>query len=207
MAKANATGRSGSDSHVRLYDWLTKSPAWRALSGNAMKLLVYVASFENGRNNGELFMSERLAAEGTGISKKTIHKLFLELQEKGFLVCTAKGSFHAKQSLAAQWRLTWKAWPAHSQAPTNEWRQWKPKENPREKFLPATGVISSQGESEPASTGVKTTPEPQSEPQKSAKPDWEETTPHIIASGKGSFFEGSDHLKIPAGRFSAGEAA
>lgn len=125
MAKANATGRSSNDKHVRLYDWLTASEAWSELSGNAVKLLIYIATFDNGSNNGELFMSERHAADGINVSKKTAHRLLVELQEKGFLVQTAPGSFRTKRSPAAQWRLTFKPWPSRSKGPTNEWRNWR----------------------------------------------------------------------------------
>ena len=96
------------------------------MSGNAVKLLVYLATWEDGSNNGELFMSERMAAEGIGVSKRTAGKLFDELEEHGFIRSTRKGYFLTKGGPATSWRLTWQSWPAASHGPSHEYRAWKP---------------------------------------------------------------------------------
>ena len=166
---------------MRLYDWLTASEAWRDLSGNAVKLLIYIATFDNGSNNGELFMSERHAADGIHVSKKTAHRLLAELQEKGFLAQTAPGSFKTKRSPAAQWRLTFKPWPSRSKGPTNEWRNWRASKKSGGEFLPTTGVVFSQSAPNKDSAGVDITPAPNAESQFSAKRILAKSTPQIIA--------------------------
>lgn len=187
VAKVDATGRTKKkdDHHVRLYSWMTGTEAWKALSGNAIKLLVYIATFDKGDNNGELFMSERKAAAGTGFDRKTVRKLFRELEEKGFISCTAAGSFKAKRSPAAQWRLTWKSWPARSQGPTHDYRRWQPREKCRGEKFPITGGEIPHANGKDRSTGGETPPVAEAELQISANPDWGETGPQSLAIGRG----------------------
>ena len=169
--------------HVRLFLFMLKSPAWLDLSGNAVKLLVHLASWEKGDNNGEIYLSERSAATGIGVSKRTAGKLFDELEEHGFIVPTAKGHFAVKRGPATQWRLTWIAWPAAQKGPTNEWRKWSPvKEKSRVQFLTDTGkeiapVIPVRRE-----TGVAIAP------VSADYPDLEgaKSNPHTIAIGEGA---------------------
>ena len=182
--RPDATGRNANDRHIRLYSWLTSSPAWFDLSGNAVKLLIYIATFDNGANNGELFMSERHAAEGINVTKKTVHRLFVELQDNGFIAQTAAGSFKAKRSPAAQWRLTFKPWPAASKGPTNEWRGYRSSGKRREQILPAMGVISSHTSDDEGSTGVEITPMAKALSQISAKVDSVKSIPQLIATGR-----------------------
>lgn len=152
MGKLNPKGRSRESRHVRLYGFMTSSPAWLDLSGNAVKLLVYLATYDNGTNNGLIFLSERLAAEGIGLSKRTAGKLFDELEAHGFIAPTAKGYFTLKRGPATQWRLTWLPWA--NKAPTNEWRAWQPEEKSRaqllhdmgEEIAPVTTVHRTTGE-------------------------------------------------------------
>lgn len=135
--RINAKGRSRDSSHVRLFHFMTGSAAWADLSGNAVKLLVHLARFETGANNGELFLSERMAAEGIGVAKRTAAKLFDELEDHGFIAPTAKGYF-STQRAATQWRLTWVPWAG--KAATNEWRSWRPKEKSRGQLLHVPGA-------------------------------------------------------------------
>jgi hypothetical protein len=170
------------DRHVRLYAWLTNSPAWKDLSGNAVKLLVYLASFETGTNNGDLFMSERMAADGIGVSKRTAHRLFDELEEHGFIRATAKGYFSIKRGPATQWRLTWQSWPAASQGPTNEWRAWKPAEQiARVQRIPRTGDKSAPTATVHRAMGAISTPVS----RQIAESAGARSDPHTIAIGGG----------------------
>ncbi|MCH8617477.1 hypothetical protein LZ016_15370 [Sphingomonas sp. SM33] len=120
-------GRSAKkdDHHVRVYRWLQDSEAWAHASGNEIKALLYIAKFDFGDNNGRINMSERRLAEGIRVDRKTARKALRGLQEKGFLECTSPGSFRAKRSPAAEWRLTWKSWPDRSRAATHEYRRWR----------------------------------------------------------------------------------
>lgn len=199
MAKVDATGRTKrkDDHHVRLYTWLTSSDAWRHCSGNAIKLLVFIASFDFGDNNGRINMSERRAAEGVHVDRKTVRKLFRELQEKGFLVCTSGGSFKAKRSPAAEWRLTWKAWPDRSQGPSNEYRRWRPSKKSRGEKFPISGGEIPHHQPEPSSDGGESPPLNGHESQKSAKPDLGIFPPLTLATGEGAGGSCSDYSLVP----------
>jgi len=186
MAKVDAKGRSRGDHHVRLYDWLTGSEAWRNCSGGAIKLLIYIATFDRGNNNGAIYMSERVAANGIGADRKTARKLLKELQDKGFIACTSEGSFKAKRSPAAQWRLTFKSWPAMSKGPTNEWRRWRTSKKSRGEILPHDGPIITHSPADEASDGPIIPPSPNAEPQKTANQEWGNNTPQLIAIGEGA---------------------
>lgn len=186
MAKSDARGRSKNDHHVRLYSWLTNSDAWRDLSGNGVKALVYIMSFEFGDNNGRIHMSERRLAEGIAVDRKTARKLLKELQEKGLMVCIAPGSFGAKRSPAAQWRLTFKAWPERSQAPTHEWRKWQSKENARVEKFPIEGGKIPHARGREAGTGGEIPPVQSADPQKTANLNVGNTGPLTLATVKGA---------------------
>jgi hypothetical protein len=180
MGRDKLKRRFADDPHVRVYTRLVNSPAWVDLSGNAVKLLVYLASFEKGTNNGELFMSERMAADGIGVAKRTAHRLFDELEDHGFIRPTAKGYFSVKRGRATQWRLTWQSWPSASKGPTNEWRDWKPQEqDSRVQTFPATGAKIAPIKTVRRAASVKNAP---------VRPDSTESlgansAPHTIAIG------------------------
>jgi hypothetical protein len=40
--------------HIRLYHSMIKSPAWSALSGDAVKILLDLWHYHDGRNNGQI---------------------------------------------------------------------------------------------------------------------------------------------------------
>jgi hypothetical protein len=166
---------------------MLKSAAWLDLSGNAVKLLVHIASFEDGRNNGEIFMSTRAAAAGIGVTKKTAGLLLKELVDHGFIQPTEQGYFQVKGGPATQWRLTWQSWPAKSKGPSNEWRAWTHERNrSRGEKLPGAGVITAPRRTPAAATGVETTPAEDQKPQKSVVEGGVESTPQTIATGEGS---------------------
>ena len=81
-----------------------ESPAYRAASGNAVKLLLELAAQFKGRNNGDLAMPWRLAHASGWASKKTLHAAKRDLLAKGLIVETRRGSRPRKASLYA---LTW----------------------------------------------------------------------------------------------------
>src|SRR5260221_8446144 len=69
------------------------SPAWRAMSPYAR--LVYIALKArysiNLRNNGRIYLSVRVAARETGLSKNAAARSFHEMRHYGFVVMTAGG--------------------------------------------------------------------------------------------------------------------
>jgi hypothetical protein len=176
--KINQKGRSREPRHVRLYAYMTSSAAWLDLSGNAVKLLVFLAAWEDGTNNGEFFMSWRDAAAGIGVSKRTAGKLFDELEAHGFIVPIAKGYFTVKHGPATKWRLTWVPWA--SRGPTNEWRAWKPEENSRAQLLHETGAKITPITTARRTTGAEIAPVT----RHSAETAGAESNPHSVAIGE-----------------------
>ena len=174
--------QKGDAKHVRLYNGMMASEAWRALSGNAVKLLVYVASYEGPTQpNGSIYCSARHGAAGIGVNKRTALKAFQELQEKGFLRSTAKGHFLVKGGPATAWRLTWLAWPGVMSA-TKDYENWTPEKNKtRVQKLSAVGVKNAPLCDELATAGAENTPIERSSPQNSVKAIGVKSAPHSIA--------------------------
>ena len=120
MAKANAKGRSAAEKHVRIYRHMWPALLER-LDGKAFKALFYMLTFEDGSNNGQLYMGARSLADGIGVDKKTALRCLHSLDRHGFIRPEQLGYFQQKGGPATCWRLTFL--PANGKAPTNEWRQ------------------------------------------------------------------------------------
>jgi hypothetical protein len=112
--------------HVRVLHSMMDTDAWRAASGNSIKVLLALVRRDNGMRNGEISFSCREAAIETGLSIRTSHKCLQELQELGFIRCTQKGAFNRKVLHASLWRYTWQAWPEGKMGPTREYETWRP---------------------------------------------------------------------------------
>ncbi|WP_171126081.1 MULTISPECIES: helix-turn-helix domain-containing protein [unclassified Ruegeria] len=123
--------RSDEGQFVYLPYAMIKSPAWRALSGPAVKLWLELHTRFNGGNNGKVFLSMNEAAEILGLGKATVQRAFAELQDKGFLVLEQEGNWYHRR--AHEWRLTTKAMQTRSgkKAATNNWRFWQPQKTKR----------------------------------------------------------------------------
>jgi len=120
VGKINAKGRSHESRHIRVYRYLWPELFGR-LDGNAFKALFYLLTFEDGSNNGDLYMGARMLAEGIGVDKKTALRCLQHLDRQGFIRPEQLGYFTQKGGPATRWRLTFLA--AHGKPPTNEWRQ------------------------------------------------------------------------------------
>lgn len=125
---AKNTRRGHEPRHIRLYHSMMGTKSWQDLSGNAVKLVVAMMCLENGKNNGDIFMSARHAADLIGVTKNTAHRLLTELDEHGFIKPVERGHFQVKGGPATSWRLTWLAWPGHG-GPTREFEKWEPTGN------------------------------------------------------------------------------
>lgn len=125
MGKANAKGRSkGEAKHVRDYEWMLRSPAYRSLSCYARCLLHELKRLYMGENNGELFMSVRFAANVLGAHKDTAAKAFHELQDHGFIRPRIKSGFSWKPGQATTWILT--EYEFAGQLATKDFMRWRP---------------------------------------------------------------------------------
>lgn len=105
--RVDATGHSkGEGKHVRLYDWLLRSNAWRELSPYERCLYIELGGLFNGSNNGEIFMSEREAGKRLGCNPKTARIALKGLVQWGFIRPVVNGSFIWKARHATCWVLT-----------------------------------------------------------------------------------------------------
>jgi DNA-binding transcriptional ArsR family regulator len=98
--------RSDEGQYVPLPYAQLKSPAWRSLSGAAVKVWLELHTRYNGGNNGELSLSFAEAAEVLGMGKATVQRAYKELIEAGFLALEREGNWYHRQ--AHEWRLTTK---------------------------------------------------------------------------------------------------
>ena len=136
--------------HIRLYHTITGCEAWRHLSGNAIKVLISLARFNDGESNGRILFGERTGAAETGLSRNTVRRALKELIDKGFIAVTKPGAFNRNGLQAATFRLTWVAWPGGSpSAPTRDFEKWK-HGNSQAQSLTETGAeIDPPKETEP----------------------------------------------------------
>lgn len=122
--RVNRKGRN-KGRFIQLSHGMLDSQAFRALSPNAVTLLVKMMRLYNGYNNGDIGMGCRAAAEAVGIGKTAASKALDELVEHGFLKITKNSAFNMKQRVSRRWALT--CWPLRAgDPPTNDWRTWKP---------------------------------------------------------------------------------
>ena len=70
---------------------VASSERFCSLSAHAVKLLVDLSHQRNGRNNGQLSPCMALMKERGWKSSSTLHKAFIELKDKGFVVVTKAG--------------------------------------------------------------------------------------------------------------------
>lgn len=139
--------------HIRIYHRQMQSEAWLSLSGSAVKVLLALASLENGDNNGEFFLSVRTGAKLTGLGKDAVNRALQELQEKGFIYCATPGGFSRKTPHATCWGLTWVAGPkgGEHRAPSHAYDKWRPekKRGPENKdsAVPGIGTVGQNGTS------------------------------------------------------------
>jgi hypothetical protein len=114
---------------VRLYHWLTRSPAWKSLDGNQRATYAEMAARYRGvgSNNGRIPYSTRQVAENLRIGKSTAARAFTALQERGFIVPVTKGAFSLKQRHATEWRLTEFPCDVTHQSATKDFARWLPK--------------------------------------------------------------------------------
>jgi hypothetical protein len=122
--RSNATGRNeGVEQYFPLVHVMARSPAWRSLSGPAIKVFCELRCRYNGSNNGDLSLSLDEATRLLHIGKATAKRAFEELSEKGFLVLTHRGRWCGR--MAATWRVTDRV--HNGQPATRDWQRWTPK--------------------------------------------------------------------------------
>jgi DNA-binding transcriptional MocR family regulator len=117
------------DRHVRLYHWLMRSPAWRALPATSRALYAELAKHYHGTNNGKIGYSARQAAKDLNISAKTASRHFRILLDRGFIEPMKKGAFSLKERHATEWRMTEFTCDVSGKPPTKDFMRWQPDKN------------------------------------------------------------------------------
>ena len=120
--RPNATGRNGAVQYFTVSHVMAQSSAWRSLGGAALKVWVELRCRFNGRNNGQLSLSWDEAARLLGLGKGTVGRAFAELEEKGFIEMTKRGTWYGRR--ATTWAVTDKSQQGH--LATYAWKRWKP---------------------------------------------------------------------------------
>jgi hypothetical protein len=121
--KVNATGRSkGEGQYVPLPYAMLHSPAWRSLSGQAVKVFLELRTRFHGANNGRLILSLEEASRLLRLGKATVQRALDELQEKGFVIRTRKGQWYGR--LASTWAVVDR--PIEGMGSTQGWKTWQP---------------------------------------------------------------------------------
>lgn len=85
------------------------SDAWRTTSPSSRVLYIALKQRYNSnfRNNGKIYLSARMAAKDTGLSKNTAARCFHELMHYGFIAMTVSGCLGVDgKGKAPHWRLT-----------------------------------------------------------------------------------------------------
>jgi hypothetical protein len=122
----NPRARKGDARHVRLYAYMTRTPAWKSLNGNERATYVLLAERFMGTNNGKIPLSVRQVAVELRISQPTACRCLATLQERGFIVATRKGAFSLKRRHATEWRMTEHPDSVSGHGPSGEYREWRP---------------------------------------------------------------------------------
>ncbi|MCC1494061.1 helix-turn-helix transcriptional regulator [Cognatishimia sp. F0-27] len=124
-------GKKGEGQYAPLPYALLKSPAWRSLSGAAVRVFLELHTRYNGSNNAALRLSYAEASQALGIGKATVQRAFRELQDKGMVVLEREGNWYHRQ--AHEWRITTK--PVQrvkgKEPPSHDWRNYRPEKEKR----------------------------------------------------------------------------
>jgi hypothetical protein len=130
----NAKGRSKYDNsqYLLLTYKMLKSPQFRSLGGNDIRVLLEIASRHNGYNNGRIGAGLVDLSDALKMSKSTVQRSLNNLQKMKFLIMRKRGRFQGR--IASEWEVAFL--PTEGRGPTNEWGQAKAlpcKRKPKEK--------------------------------------------------------------------------
>jgi hypothetical protein len=99
------------------------TPAWRKMSASARCLYMALKRQDTGRNNGDIYLSEREAVKALGFTRPTIATGYLQLQHYGFVVMTSPGCLGVEgKGKAPHWRLT--ELEMNGEPPTRDFAKW-----------------------------------------------------------------------------------
>lgn len=139
-------GRRSGHTFLRLPHYVTRSPQWRALSGNAVKFLIELASAYDGKNNGDLAFTRGQALERGWRSGGTRDRAAEEAVEAGFAVVTRHGNKGACNLYAITWEAIDDVGKGTTHAPeyraSRLWEKRDPLPHNRPELAPLQGKAS-----------------------------------------------------------------
>ena len=100
---------------------MLKHPAFRALSADAVRVLIEMHIGFHGMNNGQIGFSIRQAQDCLSSGKERAVRAMNQLQEYGFIICHAQSSFSMKSKKAREWEITFQQMP--SGPPSHRWKK------------------------------------------------------------------------------------
>jgi DNA-binding transcriptional ArsR family regulator len=121
-------GRSQENQYWNLPYSMARSDSFRRLGGPALKILVELRCRFCGYNNGKITLSMDEAARLLGLSKGTVSRALVELQDKGFIQLKRRGRWYGRR--ASEWSLSMCS--LNGLPATNEWRNWRAQKPLRE---------------------------------------------------------------------------
>lgn len=101
--RAKHTGRGLGPTFVMLRHDMVRSRAWHALSGNAIKLAIFLVNQYNGKNNGDFSMAKVDLLAGGWLSQTTAIRARHELEKAGFIITTR----HGYRRVCSLYAVTW----------------------------------------------------------------------------------------------------
>lgn len=102
----NQTGRQKypSEQFVKIPYGLLKHPNFRALSGSAVKVLLFMTTKHTGFNNKQIILSYDDMAKALHMSKGTAYQACQDLIYYGFIKIIKEGYFYGRK--ATEWEIT-----------------------------------------------------------------------------------------------------
>ncbi len=121
MAKKPQHDETRGRSHIRVLNELLRSASYQDLSVAARALLFEFMTLLTANNNGELFLSIRVACKRLHCSPGKVSSAFNELSSHGFLL--QRKQDHYQSGKAREWQLTFKSYRGHP--PLDGWKKWE----------------------------------------------------------------------------------
>jgi hypothetical protein len=156
------TGRSkGKGQFVPIPHTMAESPAWRTLSGAAVKVYVELRSRYFGGNNGDLSLSLDEGARLLCLGKATVQRALAELTGRGFIRMNRRGRWYGRE--ATTWVVSDR--PLGRDPPTNAWQFWKSPVQKQKSVLQRTEKSPDGSATEPKVEPERSATEPVSTPE------------------------------------------
>jgi len=128
MSKSYKKLKRGSERHVQLLEWFQSSLAWSSMKPGPRAVYIELKRKYNGSNNGEIFLSHRLAADAICCERGTAGGYFETLLERGFIIVTC-GHHLGSEGIGRSAKYALTELPLQGKPATKEFMQWE-KQNP-----------------------------------------------------------------------------